>query len=181
MGAPDGGACFWRSAGWGGPGPSAAADPQSAAPAGTDRGPPGGPARRQGQRPWGQDGRTATYLRVVSAIHLTRVRSLHDVVLGVHLLGGGGLGPPGGSPGRLRSAWRASWPPSWAPRSRRIAGNGPLGAQATKKLVRMAAFEPAEDVWALHGELQRKVFGSEDAREGATAFVEQRGPVWKGR
>ncbi|HET9732051.1 MAG TPA: enoyl-CoA hydratase-related protein [Acidimicrobiales bacterium] len=63
----------------------------------------------------------------------------------------------------------------------RVAANGPLGVQATKKLMRMAAFEPASDVWALHGELQGKVFSSEDAREGATAFVEKRPPVWKGR
>src|SRR3954449_285779 len=56
----------------------------------------------------------------------------------------------------------------------RIAANGPLGVQATKKMVRMAAFEPAADVWELHNELQAKVFGSEDAKEGATAFVEKR-------
>ena len=63
----------------------------------------------------------------------------------------------------------------------RVAANGPLGVRATKKLMRMAAVEPAADVWAIHGELQGKVFASEDAREGATAFVEKRPPVWKGR
>ncbi len=63
----------------------------------------------------------------------------------------------------------------------RIAANGPLGVQASKRLVRAAAVEPIADVRALHGELQGKVFGSEDAKEGATAFIEKRPPVWKGR
>lgn len=63
----------------------------------------------------------------------------------------------------------------------RIAANGPLGVQATKELLRRAAFEPGADVWARHAELQASVFGSEDAREGSMAFVEKRTPVWKGR
>ena len=62
----------------------------------------------------------------------------------------------------------------------RIAANGPLGLRATKQLVRLATRGPAEGA-AVQAEWQAKVFGSEDAREGATAFIEKRDPVWKGR
>lgn len=62
----------------------------------------------------------------------------------------------------------------------RIAANGPLGLQATKRLVRLAAMAP-DKVAALQTELQATVFSSEDAKEGATAFIEKRPPVWKGR
>jgi len=62
----------------------------------------------------------------------------------------------------------------------RIAANGPLGVAASKRLVRMAAFEPLADVRKVHAELQQSVFGSDDAREGATAFVERRAPKWSG-
>jgi enoyl-CoA hydratase/carnithine racemase len=62
----------------------------------------------------------------------------------------------------------------------RIAANGPLGLQATKRLVRLAATAP-DKVAALQAELQASVFSSEDAKEGATAFIEKRPPVWKGR
>jgi enoyl-CoA hydratase/carnithine racemase len=63
----------------------------------------------------------------------------------------------------------------------RITANGPLGVQASKRLVRMAAFEPLADVRKTHAELQQSVFGSEDAKEGAAAFIERRSPIWHGR
>jgi enoyl-CoA hydratase len=62
----------------------------------------------------------------------------------------------------------------------RIARNGPLALQATKQLVRTASTD-LERARALAREWQPKVFGSEDAKEGATAFIEKRDPVWKGR
>jgi enoyl-CoA hydratase len=62
----------------------------------------------------------------------------------------------------------------------RIARNGPLALQATKELVRLAVTDVAA-AKAKQNEWQPKVFGSEDAKEGATAFVEKRDPRWKGR
>ena len=62
----------------------------------------------------------------------------------------------------------------------RIASNAPLGVAACKELVRLHASDPARarerlDHW------RATVFESEDAREGARAFVERRPPVWQGR
>jgi enoyl-CoA hydratase/carnithine racemase len=62
----------------------------------------------------------------------------------------------------------------------RIARNGPLGLAATKELVRLAVHD-IDAAWEKQAEWQPKVFNSEDAKEGATAFIEKRDPVWKGR
>jgi enoyl-CoA hydratase len=64
--------------------------------------------------------------------------------------------------------------------ARRIADNGPLGVAAVKELVRLAVEDGTLARQRL-AELLPVVFGSEDAKEGARAFMEKREPAWQGR
>ncbi|MFC4944279.1 crotonase/enoyl-CoA hydratase family protein [Pseudonocardia sp. GCM10023141] len=63
----------------------------------------------------------------------------------------------------------------------RIAANGPLAVQATKRIALIAADWTDEERWTEQRKITEPVFSSEDAREGASAFVEKRAPVWAGR
>lgn len=60
----------------------------------------------------------------------------------------------------------------------RVTANGPLAVQATKQLM---LGEIGDGDAAAVGEAMGRVFGSEDAKEGATAFAQKRAPQWKGR
>ncbi|MCF6743783.1 crotonase/enoyl-CoA hydratase family protein [Blastococcus sp. KM273128] len=62
-----------------------------------------------------------------------------------------------------------------------IAANGPLAVAATKQVVLESPAWPAGEAWDMQEQVVRPVFGSEDAREGSTAFAERRPPVWRGR
>jgi enoyl-CoA hydratase len=63
----------------------------------------------------------------------------------------------------------------------RVAANGPLAVMATKQVARSGADWTTTEGWEQQAKIVAPVFGSDDAREGATAFAEKRAPVWKGR
>jgi enoyl-CoA hydratase/carnithine racemase len=62
----------------------------------------------------------------------------------------------------------------------RVTANGPLALRAIKRLVLTAVRQSPEDAWRLQDEIQPLIVNSEDAREGARAFIEKRTPKWKG-
>jgi enoyl-CoA hydratase len=62
----------------------------------------------------------------------------------------------------------------------RIAANGPLAVSASYRIIRETRDADTDGAWATSFTIGLPVFGSQDAREGATAFVEKRPPVWKG-
>ncbi len=67
---------------------------------------------------------------------------------------------------------------AWA---RRITANAPLAVQATKESVMRGLALSLDEAYAVETEISKRVFQSEDAKEGPKAFAEKRPPVWKGR
>ena len=65
--------------------------------------------------------------------------------------------------------------------AQRLAAQAPLAVSATKQAVYRGFDLPLHDALDIErGEFTR-VFGSDDAREGVTAFLEKRKPSWSGR
>lgn len=64
---------------------------------------------------------------------------------------------------------------------RAIAANGPLAVRATKQVIVEAPEWSRDEMFDRQRDITVPVRGSEDAREGATAFKEKRAPRWQGR
>jgi enoyl-CoA hydratase/carnithine racemase len=63
----------------------------------------------------------------------------------------------------------------------RLAANGPLAVQASKRVARTTVADGEAAGWALNAELAAEVTGSADAAEASEAAAEKREPVWSGR
>ncbi|MEU4657428.1 crotonase/enoyl-CoA hydratase family protein [Streptomyces sp. NPDC023723] len=63
----------------------------------------------------------------------------------------------------------------------RVARNAPLAVQCAKSVASAARDWPEDEIWQRQAVLSDPVFASDDAQEGARAFVERRVPVWRGR
>jgi enoyl-CoA hydratase len=61
-----------------------------------------------------------------------------------------------------------------------IAANGPLAVAASKQILRASSHWPPQDSFSNQRSISEPVRASQDAMEGARAFLERREPVWNG-
>ena len=95
--------------------------------------------------------------RVLTAADAERIGLVHEVV------------PAGGAVARALEI------------GEEIAERGPLAVREAKRLLDAAIDSPLEAGIAAEIEASVRIFGTEDAREGATAFLARRDPVYRGR
>lgn len=63
----------------------------------------------------------------------------------------------------------------------RICANAPVAVRATRKIVLEATNAPDEIGWKMSMAGMGEAMSSEDFKEGLTAFIEKRPPIWTGR
>lgn len=57
----------------------------------------------------------------------------------------------------------------------------PLAVWESRRIVQAAAYEDDETLKRMTDDAFRRIMGSEDTKEGLTAFIEKRAPNWRGR
>ena len=62
-----------------------------------------------------------------------------------------------------------------------ITANAPVAVRSSRQVVLEATDADDETAWRLTDEAMGRAMTSEDLKEGLTAFIEKRPPVWKGR